>query len=215
MSEQVLLCEHVQKGIALLTLNRPEKKNALSKSLRDELSRQLDTLALDESVECVVLTGAGEDFCAGFDLKELATGHPETIFIEAQQYHVNVYNFKKPLVAAINGAALAGGMDLAAMCDIRIASNNATFGQPQVRAGIPAAYNLMRTVLSEAQARYLCLTGARVSAEEALKAEFLIDVVAPHELSSKAIQLAGVIADTSIGPNMKRSFRDLSPLLFV
>jgi enoyl-CoA hydratase len=210
----VLLCERPAEGVALLTLNRPDKKNALSEQLRNEISRNLLELAQDDSVKGVVLTGAGGAFCAGFDLAELAVGNAEEIFAEARAYHFDVYNFAKPLLAAINGPALAGGMDLAAMCDIRIASQSATFGQPQVRMGIPAAYDLIRTVVPETLARHLCLTGERIAAQAALDAGFVIDVVDPADLLSRAVEIAGQIAESSGGAGTKKSITEHQPSLF-
>jgi len=214
MSDKVLLYEQPAAGVALLTLNRPAKKNALSSQLRHEISRSLVELAEDNAIESVVLTGAGETFCAGFDLKELAQGDHAAIFTEAQAYHRDVYSFAKPIVAAINGPALAGGMDLATMCDIRIASQNAIFGQPQVRMGIAAAYDLMRTVVAESQARYLCLTGDRISAERAFEADFVSEIVDPTELINRSIELVSNIVTAKVGSRMKQAFIVNQPNLF-
>lgn len=155
-------------AVALLRLNRPEQRNALSAALRNALADTLEELAGDDAVKAAILTGAGETFCAGFDLKELQEGNAAAIFDEAQRYHRCVHTFAKPLIAAVNGPALAGGMDLATMCDLRLAVRTARFGQPQVRFGVPAAYDLTRTQVPEAMARRLCLTGDQISAEEAL-----------------------------------------------
>ena len=122
-----------------------------------------------------------------------------------------MYNFAKPLLAAVNGPALAGGMDLAAMCDIRIASQSATFGQPQVRMGVPAAYDLIRTVVPEMVARHLCLTGDRMSAQAALDAAFVIDVVDPDELLSRSVEIMAQVAESSVGTRMKSSITAHQP----
>jgi len=154
-------------SVVVLRLSRPERRNALSRELRDTLADTLDSLAGEEPVKAVVITGTGESFCAGFDLKELQEGDAGAIFGQAQGYHHRVHTFSKPLIAAVNGPALAGGMDLATMCDLRLAVRGARFGQPQVKLGIPAAYDLTRTQMSESLARRLCLTGDQISAEEA------------------------------------------------
>ena len=117
-------------GIATLTLDRPERKNALSVELRDRLSDVLDALAADEAVRVVVLTGAGDVFSAGFDLKEFeqadraTPAFGERLWASSDRYHRTVLEFPLPIVAAVNGPAIAGGFDLAVMCDIRVASRH-------------------------------------------------------------------------------------------
>ena len=149
MGYEFLLRED-RNGFSILTLNRPDKHNALSIALRGELVSALEDLASNDEIHCVILTGAGGTFCAGFDLKEFSSGNMEKIFADANIYHHKVFTFKKPLIAAINGSALAGGMDLALMCDLRIASDKALFGQPQVRMGVPAAFDLALSISSRA-----------------------------------------------------------------
>ncbi len=212
----VLSCDYQDDGVATVTLNRPEARNALSAELRDALSDCLDDLARDETVDVVLLTGAGDMFCAGFDLKELSGSNATEIFAQAQAYHRHIYTFAKPLVAVVNGPAMAGGMDLAAMCDVRIAADSAVFGQPQVRMGIPAAYDLMRTVMSESMARRLCLTGERIDAATAADAGFLSQVVSGQQLMDQALAFAGLIAgDAAVGAKaMKAAFVAAQPALF-
>jgi enoyl-CoA hydratase len=166
MSEALTKLEQ-QNGVATLTLNRAAKRNALSRALRDELIARLAALEKDDGVRAVILTGAGPVFCAGFDRSEFEGGAMGEVFAEAVEYHRRVHTFAKPLVAAVNGAALGGGCDLAAMCDLRVAARTASFGQPQVRFGAPAAYDLMREVLPTGAAREMCLTGRVYGAEEA------------------------------------------------
>src|ERR1700680_3797451 len=115
-------------GVAVLTLDRPEKRNALSIALRDEMSAALDVLAADEATRVVVITGVAEVFSAGFDLDEFAA--PELasqLWASSDRWHRTVLTFPLPTVAAVNGAALGGGFDLAVMCDVRIASDAAQF----------------------------------------------------------------------------------------
>ena len=118
-------------GVARITLHRPEKKNALSIRLRDEVSDALDALAVDESVKVVVITGAGDVFSAGFDLHEFEDADlADALWASSDRFHATVLRFPLPLVAAVNGPALAGGFDLAVMCDIRVAADTARFAHP-------------------------------------------------------------------------------------
>lgn len=206
-------------GTAVLTLNWPEKRNALSAALRGEIVERLDALERDDSVGAVVLTGAGPVFCAGFDRSELGTGAGAgmaEVFEQATLYHRRVYTFAKPIVAAVNGPALGGGCDLAAMCDVRIAARTAVFGQPQVRFGAPAAYELMRHVLGTGAARELCLSGRSIDAAEALALGLVSRVVEPDAVLAEARELARGIAALPAGlaQATKRAFLASQPRLF-
>ncbi len=203
-------------GTAVLTLNRPEKRNALSRALREEIVQRLDELTKSDGVSAVVLTGAGPVFCAGFDRSEFAAGGMEEIFAEAVEYHRRVYTFSKPLIAAVNGAALGGGCDLAAMCDFRLAATSATFGQPQLRFGAAAAYDLMRAVLGTGAAREMCLTGRAYDAPEALRIGLVNRVLAPEELVDAALTLAREVASLpkGVSESAKRGFVAHQPRLF-
>ncbi len=215
MTESLLLRGKTD-GVALLTLNRPDKRNALSRPLRDEIVRSLDELEKSDVVRAVILTGAGPAFCAGFDRSEFEGGQMAQVFADAAAYHRRVYTFAKPLIAAVNGPALGGGCDLAAMCDVRIAATTAVFGQPQIRFGAGAAYDLMRSVLGSGAAREMCLTGRRYDAREALSLGLVSRVVESHELLDAARTLAGEIAALPEGmpESLKRSFLENQPGLF-
>lgn len=214
MAYDYLKIEHPDTGVASITLNRPEKRNALSTQLRHEIVDCLGNLEADESVKVAILTGEGSSFCGGFDLKEFETGDSEAIFKEATEYHRVVYTFSKPLIAAVNGPAFAGGMDLAAMCDLRIAAENALFAQPQVRMGVPAAYDLIGTVLPQSLARELCLTGRTMGVEEARACGFVSKVVAPDQLLAETTAVAREIANAPASQLMKRQFIENQPDLF-
>jgi enoyl-CoA hydratase/carnithine racemase len=203
-------------GTALLTLNRSEKRNALSRALRAEIVQCLDELAKNDGVRAVVLTGAGPVFCAGFDRSEFAGGGMEEVFAEAKEYHRRVYTFAKPLIAAVNGPALGGGCDLAAMCDLRLAATSAVFGQPQVRFGAAAAFDLMQTLVGTSAAREMCLTGRSYDAQEALGIGLVNRILAPEELLDSAQQLARDIASlpADIPESSKREFVAQQPRLF-
>jgi enoyl-CoA hydratase/carnithine racemase len=203
-------------GVAVLTLNRPDKRNALSRALRDEIVARLGALAKDDAVRAVVLTGAPPAFCAGFDRSELAGGDMAEVFANATEYHHRVYTFPKPLIAAVNGPALGGGCDLAAMCDFRLAAATAVFGQPQVRFGAAAAYDLMRTIIGTGPARELCLTGRSIAAAEAQAVGLVNRVLEPAELLDAALALAREIAALPDGmaESAKRGFVAHQPRLF-
>ena len=207
----------LEDGTALLTLNRPAKRNALSRALRLEIVERLDALAKNDDVRAVVLTGAEPAFCAGFDRSEFGGGgEMGEVFAESLEYHRRVYTFAKPLIAAVNGPALGGGCDLAAMCDFRLASSTAAFGQPQVRFGAPAAYELMRAVLGTGVAREMCLTGRRYDAQEALAIGLVNRVVDPGELVELATGLGREIATLpdAMPSVAKQSFLVQQPRIF-
>ena len=215
MPESLTMIEE-KEGMAVLTLNRASKRNALSRALREEIVSRLDAFEKSEQIRSVVLTGSGPVFCAGFDRDELASGAMEEIFADANEYHRRVFTFGKPLIAAINGPALGGGCDLAAMCDFRVAATTAVFGQPQVRFGAAASYALMRVVLGSGHAREMCLTGRSYDAEESLAIGFVNRVVPEHELLTESEALAMTIASLpeGVASNSKRAFVAQQPDIF-
>jgi enoyl-CoA hydratase len=201
--------------VAMLRLNRPQQRNALSRALRDALVDALNSFSSDDSVKAVVLIGAGDSFCAGFDLKELSQGDAGEIFHQAQGYHHQVHTFGKPLLAAINGPAVAGGMDLASMCDLRLAVRSARFGQPQVILGIPAAWQLTRSQMLESMARRICLTGDLITAEEACAAGYVSALFDDAEtLEAGAMDWAGRMAQAAASGTMKQQILDAQPEIF-
>ena len=215
MADSLTIVEEAD-GVAVLTLNRPDKRNALSRALRDEIVSRLDELEQSDSVRVVVLTGAPPAFCAGFDRREFSGDGMEKVFAEAIAYHRRVYTFAKPLIAAVNGPALGGGCDLAAMCDFRVAASTAVFGQPQLRFGAPAVYDLMRAVIGTGAAREMCLTGRQYDAREALEIGLVNRVLEPDELLEAASAAARETASLPEGvvEAAKRSFLAQQPRLF-
>lgn len=215
MSEALTKLEQAG-GVATLTLDRPAKRNALSRALRHELVARLAQLEKDDGVRAVILTGAGPVFCAGFDRSEFEGGAMAEVFEEAVAYHRHVYTFAKPLIAVVNGAALGGGCDLAAMCDVRLAARTAVFGQPQIRFGATAAYDLMREVMPTGAAREMCLTGRTYSAAEALSLGLVNALHEPEALMHAARELAGSIAGLPEGlpASTKERFLTHQPGLF-
>ena len=181
----VLLVERAD-GYATLTLNRPAKRNALSVELRDAISDALDDLATDTDLKAVVITGAGPVFSAGFDLSEFerAAAYPSfgrELWASSDRYHETVLRFPLPTVAAVNGAALAGGFDLAILCDLRVASSTARFAHPERTFG-DVIYGPLHDLVGGAVARELTIGGRELMAEEALAVHLVGEVVAPEEL---------------------------------
>ncbi len=186
-------------GVALLTLDRPDRRNALSIALRDALADALDELAADESVRCVVLTGAGTTFCAGFDLGEftVAAEDPalaERLWASSDRYHATVLTFPLPLVAAVNGPAIAGGFDLAVLCDVRVGADTARFSHPERTFG-PVVYGPLRELVGGAVARDLCLTGRTIDAVEAHRLGLLRSVGPADRVVDEALAVARATAE--------------------
>ena len=177
---------HRADGHAVLTLNRPDKRNALSVALRDAISDALDSLTNDETIKCVVFTGAGTVFCAGFDLSEFTRADDDQAFgrelwASSDRYHNTVLRYPLPTIAAINGPALAGGFDLAIMCDLRIASTTARFAHPERTFG-DVVYGPLHDLVGGAVARELTIGGREVNAEAALAVHLVGEVVEPNTL---------------------------------
>jgi enoyl-CoA hydratase/carnithine racemase len=165
--------------IGIITLNRPDKRNALSIQLREDITRCLAAWAGDQAVSLVVFTGAGPTFSAGFDLKEFSQPDLlQEIFESSAVYHRKLWNFPKPTIAAINGPAMGGAFDLTTLCDIRICGTTAIFGHPEIKFGGPPLYTPLRWIIGSGLARDLCLTGRRIDAAEALRINLVSEVVA-------------------------------------
>jgi len=190
----LLLVDRPSAAVALLTLDRPDKRNALSIALRDEVSDALDALAADEDVKAVVLTGAGEVFSAGFDLSEFtaAADDPaltDRLWASSDRFHHTVLDFPLPTIAAVNGPALAGGFDLAVLCDVRVASTTARFAHPEFTFA-EVVYAPLHDLVGGAVARDLALTGRELTVDEALALHLVSEVVAPDEVVPRALAIA-------------------------
>ena len=201
MAYETILLER-DGAVAVITLNRPAVLNALNTLMVRELKAVLAELEADSSVRAVVLTGAGERaFAAGADIAELnALPNATTAAAFArngQELTLALERSHLPVIAAVNGFALGGGCELAMGCDIRIASEKARFGQPEVNLGlIPGYGGTQRTLrlLGRGYASFLCLSGDQIDAHEALRAGLVDRVVAPDELLAAAKRLASTIA---------------------
>jgi enoyl-CoA hydratase/carnithine racemase len=155
-------------GVATITLDRPDKRNALSIALRDAVSDVLEALGDDDAVRCVVVTGSGGVFSAGFDLGEFTSADADVLWASSDRFHHTVLRFPVPTIAMVNGPALAGGFDLALLCDLRVAAPGARFAHPEQRFG-DVIYSLLHDLVGGAVARDLCFTGRAIDADEALR----------------------------------------------
>jgi len=186
----------IDEGVVTVVLDRPAKKNALSVALRDEVSDALDALATDPDVRTVVLGAAGDTFCAGFDLGEFSVEDPDfqrRLWESADRFHRTVLTFPLPLVAAVQGSALAGGFDLAVMCDIRVAAKDARFGHPEQKWS-DVVFRPLADIVGSGPARDLCMTGRTITAAEALRIGLVSAVVAPAALAGEAARTAALVA---------------------
>jgi len=200
------LIHEVKDGIATLTLNRPERLNALGGTLRDDLHDAITRSAADPDVRVLIITGAGKGFCAGGDVKamnEAKEGRRERPFMEKiapgrDRTLLAMRDAPQPIIAAVNGAAAGAGMNLALGCDIRLASTAAKFSQAFVKRGLHpdwgGTYFLPR-VVGMAKACELIFTGAVIDAAEALRLGIVSQVLPPEELLPAAQALARAIAD--------------------
>jgi len=181
--------------VAVVTLRRPEKRNALSIELRLEIADAFGRLSDDSGVGCVVLTGAGPAFCAGMDTSQFGgdIAHRRKLVETSTIAFEAIGECRRPIVAAVNGPALAGGFALSLLCDLRIASKAAMFGYPELPRGIPPSYAAARAVLPATVAQDLCLTGRVVKAAEAQKLGIVREVVR-DDLLTRALELAERIA---------------------
>ena len=191
-------------GVATITLNRPEKRNALSFQLLDELMAALDEIERSDAL-VVIITGAGKAFCAGMDLEELKSltgkSHAENVQDSQRMAQIfrRLYEFPKPTVAAVNGAAIAGGTGLATMCDFTLAVSEAKFGYTEVRIGfVPAIVSsILVWQVGHKIARDLLFSGRIFDAEEAHRFGLVNEVVEPERLITRANELASQLMENS------------------
>ncbi len=191
-------------AVATITLNRPDKRNAISFELIDDMLRGLDEVAKSQA-QVLIITGAGKAFCSGMDLDDLKAliGRSAEQNLKDSQTMVrlfrSLYAFPKVTIAAVNGAAIAGGTGLALLCDFTLAVAEAKFGYTEVRIGfVPAIVSsfLLRQV-GEKQARDLLLTGRMIGADEAARIGLINEIVAPENLMAKARELAALLIENS------------------
>jgi enoyl-CoA hydratase len=191
-------------GIRRLTLNRPEKLNALSRALVDELSGRLGEAADDPSVRVVVIAGEGRSFCAGYDLEEQDGGSDVALSLHRSLTRLlEVYDQPQPVIAEVQGHCLAGGCDLMMMCDLAIASQDALFGQPEIRFGSTVVAQVMPWLIGARRAKDLVYTGFdRLDADTAATIGLVNRVVPRSELTRETMTLASRLA--TVDPQVMR-----------
>lgn len=208
MAENLVLYE-LRPPAAIITLNRPDKRNALSRELISALTDAFVRVRQDEAARSVILTAAGAAFCAGMDLTELSetldrpgdSGQVWDDALRLAKLYDLIYTLPKPTIAAVNGSAVAGGAGLVTVCDLALAVPEARFGYPEVRRGLVAAMvmpHLLRHV-GERSARFLLLTGEVIDAAEACRTGLINAVAPPEQLMDRAYQWARSLAEG--GPN--------------
>jgi len=199
---ETILVERRER-VAIITINRPEKRNALNIQTRAEGAAVLDELRSDDDVRVVVFTGAGDKaFIAGADIAEFAQRTAITqreVMLERGLFNA-VDTFPKPVIAMVNGYCLGGGCELALACDIRVASDKASFGQPEINLGIiPGGGGTQRLtrLVGEGKAMEMILSGEIINADEAFRIGMVNHVVPADQLETRTMEIANRIADKS------------------
>ena len=193
----------IEEGVALVTLNHPPA-NTLTPELLTELAGTFDSLAMDDAVKSVVLTGAGRFFVAGADIRVLASipssVEGEAMAHQGQMMLNKIEALEKPVIAAINGACLGGGLELAMCCHIRLAAEGSKLGQPEINLGIMPGFGgtqRLPRLIGQSKAMELILTGEPISAREAMSLGLVSQVVSADDLLRQALGLARTMAAKS------------------
>jgi enoyl-CoA hydratase len=201
MAYELIIAE-TRGAVGVITLNRPQAMNALNSQVMRELSEALDGFEADDAIGAIVLTGSEKAFAAGADIKEMKDKTFMDCYLEdfITSSWERTARCRKPVIAAVAGFALGGGCELAMMCDIILAADNAEFGQPEITiAAIPGAGGTQRLAraVGKAKAMELCLSGRRMKAEEAERAGLVARVVPLADLQAEAMKMADKIAAMS------------------
>jgi enoyl-CoA hydratase len=198
MAADILLSETPAPGVALLRINRPEAKNALNRDLRAKLAERFQALGADPEIRAIVLTGNEEAFAAGADIRDVAEADAIDMMTRPTEHHWRaIQTCPKPIIAAVRGFALGGGCELAMHCDIIVAGENASFGQPEVKIGIiPGAGGTQRLTraVGKFKAMKMVLLGDPVTAREAESMGLVSELVPDDEVLDRAIALAKKIS---------------------
>ncbi|MCC7364440.1 MAG: enoyl-CoA hydratase/isomerase family protein [Dehalococcoidia bacterium] len=192
------------ENYAIFTMNRPERLNALGGTMQAELQEALADLSADQAMRCGIVTGAGRAFSAGADLKEMSARNAEMSPGEArgQTFHPEMVRFSrhpKPFIAAVNGLCLAGGLERALDCDIRICSTEAYFGLFEVKRGIMPGYGIhhLARLIPFGDAMYIMLTADRIEPDHALRIGLVQEITSPEGLMPRAVAIAEMIAQNA------------------
>jgi enoyl-CoA hydratase/carnithine racemase len=196
MSERLVQLE-VADGVALVTMAR-EPVNALNREMRRQIIAVFDEISERDDIRCAVLTGTGKTFCAGADLRDRPNNEVAGDFLEHNRLTRETGNAirecAKPVIAAVNGVALGAGLGLMASCDIYYASEEATFGMPEINVGLAGGASMLRTLFGRSTVRRMFFTGQRLSAHDLLRRNVLEDVLPASELLPVTMALAHEIA---------------------
>lgn len=194
----------VEEDIAIVVINRPEKRNALNKELREELYHALKRVESTSGVKAIIITGISDVFVAGADIsamKDYTEKDAKEASLHGSQLFSYIEDMRLPVIAAINGWALGGGLELALACDIRICSEDARFGQPEVKLGIipgyGATFRLPRTI-GMGKAKELMITGKIIDAHEAKNIGLVSEVAKKERLMDRAKEIAKDLSDATI-----------------
>ena len=188
-----------QGRVGIITINRPEALNALNSAVLQDLETAIDAAAQDSGIDVIILTGAGRSFVAGADIGQMisySSYEGKQWGVYGGELFLKLENMSKPVIAAVNGFALGGGCELAMSCDIRLASEKAKFGQPEVGLGITPGFGgtqRLPRIVGIGKAMELILTAKTISAAEAKEIGLVNEVYAPEELMDKALELANAI----------------------
>lgn len=199
-----VICEK-EKGIFFIRLNRPEKKNAISMKMREELSQVVDIASEDREIRVIVITGGEDCFCVGADVKEsggiscLVKENPLYRVVNRRKIiHSRIENLPKPTIAAVNGLALGAGLELALACDFRIASETAVFGFPEIKlGGLPVGGGTQRLarMIGIANAKEMILTGEPIDVQEAYRIGLVNRIVPKAKLMEESRKMAGILME--------------------
>jgi enoyl-CoA hydratase len=198
----IMLETDIENRVAVITINRADKLNALNRALLEELDSALDTIADDDNVRALIITGAGNRaFVAGADIAEIAalrTAEDAKAFSRhGQKIFSKIEQLPKPVVVAVNGYALGGGCELAMSGDIRLAADTAQFGQPEINLGVIPGYGgtqRLARIIGRDRAKYLVFTGERIGADEAFRLGLVERIVPGVDLLDAAMELAKSLA---------------------
>lgn len=192
-----MLIAERRAGVLLLTLDRPEKRNSLHPEMIGELRSELDEAEADDEIRVVVVTGAGPAFCAGLDLQYLIgldeAGRVEYMRSAFALFH-RVYRLRQPVIAAVNGPAMAGGFDLAAFSDLRFCATDARFAQTEILLGLTQIMYPVYKVIGLSRAKELAMTGKAIGAEEAFRIGLADRVYPPEDLLPETLRFADSLA---------------------